>query len=343
MITLLSPEPGHCLSGGHIYNQRIGMELAEKHFRLRHLPSPTPAAAALSSCGINENSLLLLDSLYFEQEEWLLSLSRVWKGGLALLVHYLPSTDPGLSEAASAKLRKKEAAALSRAGKIVTTSRYMASVIRDLFPAAPEAVVVRPGVDQRFRDVRKSSNGVKNGREVRLLTVANWTEGKNHAFLLPVLHRLNKLPWRWKIIGETEGNGELAKTFQRRARHLGLKERIDIAGPLPPESVPAALADADLFLFPSRFESYGMALAEALSAGVPAVAGRVGGTEEVCHGRKGALLIDPKDSQEWTDTLGQLLEDKQARSQLTSAARHSPLDFPDWKESAEILYSALEE
>ncbi len=345
MLTLLAPDPGPFRSGGHIYNQRMGMELAEKGFRLRHLPNPAPEVSALPSLGIERESLLLLDSLYFEEEEWLRSVSAVWKKRLALLVHYLPSTDPGLPGDVARRLRKAEASALSRAGKIVATSGYMASVMERLFPDAPRAVVVRPGVDRSFRDARHARKPVKQreeGGEIRLLTVANWTEGKNHAFLLPVLHQLKKLPWNWKIIGETEGNEKLADDFRKIARRFGLDGRIDIAGPLPPESVPGELAEADLFLFPSRFESYGMALAEALSAGVPAVAGRVGGTEEVCAGRKGVLLIDPGNAGAWRALLERLLGDRGTLTELAGAARQAAPDFPDWRESAELLYSSLE-
>lgn len=343
MITLLSPEPGPFHSGGHIYNQRMGMELADRSFRLRHLPSPVPEASALPSLGITKESLLLIDSLYFEQEAWLQAVSRVWEGRTAILVHYLPSTDPALPASVSMRLRKAETAALSRAKKIVTTSGYMASVIKRLFPGATEAVVARPGVDRCFMDVRKAPAPMSNGRPVRLVTVANWTEAKNHAFLLPVLHRLKDLSWSWKIIGETANNGGTAEKFRQAACRLGLEKRIDIAGPLPPESVPAALADSDLFLFPSRFESYGMALAEALCAGVPAIAGRVGGTEEVCGGKEGVLLLGPGDTGAWTDTLGTLLADSGILTTLTDAARRGAPDFPDWQKSAEILYSALEE
>jgi glycosyltransferase involved in cell wall biosynthesis len=345
MVTLLAPEPGHTRSGGHIYNHRIGMELSGRGFSLTYLPTPVPDPARLASYGVSRDSMILLDSLFFVQRDWLHSVSRLWKGKTALLVHYLPSIDPALSTTDSSRLRLLEAEALSRADKIVTSSHFMAATIKRLFPGTADAVVAHPGVDRSFRKKRKTGNNTGSGykeNKVRLLTVANWTDGKNHSFLLPVLYRLKELSWNWNIVGETEGNEKQTADFRRMAQSFGIEERINITGSLPPASIPAVLAEADLFLFPSRFESYGMALAEALCAGLPAVAGRVGGTEEVCKNREGALLLEADDTDSWTRTVGTLITDTAARKDLGAAAHRSSFDFPDWKESADRLYSGLE-
>jgi glycosyltransferase involved in cell wall biosynthesis len=91
------------------------------------------------------------------------------------------------------------------------------------------------------------------------------------------------------------GDGPMRTSLQARAAELGIADRVEMAGPVPSESVPSVLADADLYVQPSRREGFGLALVEALATGLPAVATRSGGPEEIVGGSDGVLVV-PGDS-----------------------------------------------
>jgi glycosyltransferase involved in cell wall biosynthesis len=79
-------------------------------------------------------------------------------------------------------------------------------------------------------------------------------------------------------------------------------------------------AAMDVFVLPSKWEGLSLALVEAMGAGRPVVATRVGGNPEVVtHGRTG-LLVPPSEADTLADALGGLLADADQRTMLGEAA-----------------------
>jgi teichuronic acid biosynthesis glycosyltransferase TuaC len=77
------------------------------------------------------------------------------------------------------------------------------------------------------------------------------------------------------------GGGELRATLEAQARALGLGERVTFAGAVPNEQVPRFVAAADLFVLPSRLESWGAVMLEALACGTRVVCTASAGGREV--------------------------------------------------------------
>ena len=98
-------------------------------------------------------------------------------------------------------------------------------------------------------------------------------------------------------------------------------------------------ADADLLVVPSRAETYGMVVAEALAAGVPVVATSVGGIPEAL-GRTPAgvpgLLVPPDDSAALAAALARWLTDAGLRRRLRGAALSRREGLPDWAEDRRV-------
>lgn len=87
------------------------------------------------------------------------------------------------------------------------------------------------------------------------------------------------------------------------------------------ENVSELLAIADLFVLPSRWEGMPMALLEAMAAGLPVVASRVEGVEEVVGEGIHGLLVPPANSATLAKAILQLLEDPQLRRRMGVAAQ----------------------
>ncbi len=115
------------------------------------------------------------------------------------------------------------------------------------------------------------------------------------------------------------GDGPQAKELRALAVALGLGESVEFFGYC--EDVPAELAKADLFVLSSYAEGNSNAILEAMSAGLPIVATRVGGAS-IQIGSDGArFLVPPGDRQALADRLLELIENEPLRLRLGAAMR----------------------
>lgn len=88
------------------------------------------------------------------------------------------------------------------------------------------------------------------------------------------------------------GAGELEHEVRDRVRELGLEDRVLLTGTIGGEEVQERLAASDVFLLPSRSETFCVAAAEALAAGRPVVTGAVGGQRDFVHPGNGRLVAE---------------------------------------------------
>ena len=97
--------------------------------------------------------------------------------------------------------------------------------------------------------------------------------------------------------------------------------RIRWRGALGESAVAAALADADLFVWPAINEAFGMALLEAQASGLPVVAGASGGVSAVVADGTTGILVPPGDPVRFAAALRLLIRDSGRRTAMGMAAR----------------------
>jgi glycosyltransferase involved in cell wall biosynthesis len=115
------------------------------------------------------------------------------------------------------------------------------------------------------------------------------------------------------------GDGPQADELRALALALGVSETVEFFGYCG--DVPAKLAKADLFVLPSYAEGNSNAILEAMRAGLPVVATRVGGAAIQVGSEGEGLLVMPGDRQALADRLLQLIEDESLRRRLGAAMR----------------------
>lgn len=121
-----------------------------------------------------------------------------------------------------------------------------------------------------------------------------------------------------------------------------LRGRVTFAGQLPYGEVAECYRNADIFVLPSLVEAFGMPLAEALAAGVPAVASRTGGIVDIVEHETTGLLVEPGDAGALTAAIGRLLEDSELRTRLAAAGREKARSSFGWDAIAEAFLVHLE-
>jgi len=123
------------------------------------------------------------------------------------------------------------------------------------------------------------------------------------------------------------GQGREAGALQRRARALGVAERVRFLGHLERERLAEVLAASDVFVMPTLCrEGVPMSLIEAMASGLPVLASRRGGiTSAITDGRDG-LLVPAGDASALAAALARLAGDARLRETLGAAARATALD-----------------
>jgi glycosyltransferase involved in cell wall biosynthesis len=134
------------------------------------------------------------------------------------------------------------------------------------------------------------------------------------------------------------GSGE-RDAAQALAQKLGVADSLQTPGWASGEAKAALLRGATVFVLPSHFEALPMAVLEAMAAGLPVVATRVGGIPDAIEDGRDGLLVPPHDPEPLGRALNALLEDGARRARLGAAARRRALE----NFSAGVIVPRIEE
>lgn len=211
-----------------------------------------------------------------------------------LLLHFLPSLNPMLSSSARIEARGVEERWIDQVDAVITTGKSLENYMTRTYPAA-RLHRCEPGVDDVFWQVRRWKHQVPGGA-LRLLSIGNLTAAKGFGDILDALGGLSSANWRWHIAGSDRLDPSFANRFLQRATPLLRQGRIVYHGVLSEIGLAGLMANVDLFVSASHYESYGMALAEAVAAGLAVVTTDVGDAVDIASNAAAAWLIPPGDS-----------------------------------------------
>lgn len=231
--------------------------------------------------------------------------------------------------------RPLERALLGATPLLAEVTTVMSTSIRDDFPprlrrqmvVVPNPVSLHDDLGARPAIAADPNDGVDpvpRGRR-RLLTIGRLDEEKDHATLLDAFALVapRHPDWDLRIVGIGDLHGQLGARIER----LGLTGRAELAGFR--RDIAAEHRQADLFVMPSRYESFGLAVAEALQVGVPVIgfADCPGVNELVKDGVNGVLVTGRDRVRALADGLDLLLSDEDRRARLGAAAPSTVTSF----------------
>jgi glycosyltransferase involved in cell wall biosynthesis len=178
-----------------------------------------------------------------------------------------------------------------------------------------------------------------------LLCLGSVTPTKGQDVLVSALARLADRSWRCRLVGPlTRSPSQVAQVRAAVADH-DLGSRIELSGSLAGADLAAAFASADLLVLPSRAESFGMVLVEALARGIPVVASDVGGVREAVgtapSGEVPGLFVAREDPAELAAALARVLDDDTLRLRLRRAALDRRETLPTWSDAADVMREVL--
>jgi len=118
---------------------------------------------------------------------------------------------------------------------------------------------------------------------------------------------------------------------RQRAQALGIDDRVCWLGPLPGEDLPALYTAANVFIFPSLYEGFGLPVIEAMACGTPVACANTSSLPEVAG--DAAVLFDPTQTGAIVDALQQVLDDASMRADLRLRGFRQTTEYL-WQETA---------
>lgn len=173
-----------------------------------------------------------------------------------------------------------------------------------------------------------------------LINVARLVPFKNHICLLEAMAELKQADY--KFVLWLVGDGPLEAELKERACALGVEDCVRFLGFR--RDVPQLLHGADIFVFPSYNEGFGLVLLEAMACGLPIVACRERAIPEVVLHRETGLLVEPGNSQVFASAIRELLDNPELCKQMGDFGQRRVVEhfsIPKMVRHTETLYDRL--
>jgi glycosyltransferase involved in cell wall biosynthesis len=330
-------------TGGYVYDRRMIAGLRDLGWQVTvhtldaSFPHPTPAALEQAQRvldGLSDEALVLIDGLALGAMP---DIARAHAGRLRLLalIHHPLAAETGLSHHDSQELERSERLALQAMRHVLVTSRATQRALLAYGVDTTRISVVEPGVDR----VRPTSR--QRGAVLNLLCVATLTPRKGHDLLFEALVGL-PAPWRLRCVGSLTRNAPTVAALRAQLRRLDLDPHVVLEGEVDEASLAQRYAQADLFVLPTRFEGYGMVIAEALAHGLPVISTRVGAIPDLLGARAG-LLVDTENAQALHAALARILSEPELLGALTRGAQAIRGTLPRWPDSCGLMSRVLQD
>jgi glycosyltransferase involved in cell wall biosynthesis len=237
-----------------------------------------------------------------------------------------------------------EKAILPAADRVISLSRIMTEDFRRHvnYPIAQVRTIYH-GVSDKFRVVTDSSRLERAREEYELperfvLFVGHLYPQKNFGTLARAFARLkNMIPHKLLIAGRPrfKAEGDL-----NLLRELEINDRVDFLHYVPNDDLPMLYNLADCFVYPSLYESFGLAQLEAMACGCPVIGANAGAIPEVTGGA--AMLFDPHSPEELSQSILRLTSEPELRGDLVGRGLARVREFT-WERAARSTLDVFRE
>jgi glycosyltransferase involved in cell wall biosynthesis len=315
------------VSGGNVYDRRVrdGLAAAGWSVVTTQVADGTTVRAAMEEAP--RGGIVLVDGLVAAWAPDAIA-SAAATSPVIVLAHMVTEAFPDADPVAVDRERR----ALGSATRVIATSSWTASeLVRRGIVRDERVTVAPPGANDGPR---------ARGGAGELLCVGAVAPHKGQDILLEALARLRGLDWSCTMAGSRAADPDYADRIAAAARPFG--SRVRLAGVLGDAELAASYQRSGLLVAPSRTESFGMAIAEARTRGLPVVAAAVGGIPESVAGG-GAVLVAPDDPVALAAALERWMTDPALRSRLRAEIAVARARSPRWSTTVERIERVLGE
>ena len=192
-----------------------------------------------------------------------------------------------------------------RVDGVVAISRVIMELLVEAGVEVGRIRLIHSGIDpERFVGCAAASAVAE--REAVVGIVAALEIRKGHRYLLEAAARLKQRGHKIKYL--VAGEGPARRELEERVKALSLVDEVRFCGFV--SDAPDFLSQIDVFILPSLYEGLGVAVLEAMAAGKPVIASRVGGLPELVADGETGLLVAPKNVEGLVEAIARLADDK---------------------------------
>jgi glycosyltransferase involved in cell wall biosynthesis len=230
-----------------------------------------------------------------------------------------------------------------RLDAIITVSQQSKDDIVRYLPVDPQRVVVIPlAAGARYQPApRAQIERVLDRYRIPapyILYVGSIEARKNLARLLEAYARLRRWSPQWRLVVVGARKWKFSPVFDT-VRRLGLEPHVQFTGYVADDDLPALYSGADLFVFPSVYEGFGLPVLEAMACGTPVVTSNSSSLPEVAG--DAALLVDPLDVEAIASGMRAVLSDHALRAELRRRGLDRARQFT-WERTASDTIAVYE-
>lgn len=237
--------------------------------------------------------------------------------------------------------RKYERHVSSLADVLCTPSAFTREATAEAFGLDKKRIEIVPGgVRERFIELgrRRGESPVFQREKLKFLSAAKLGRGKGTDTLLDAFSRMRRRDKAELIL---VGSGPLDE-YRLLAQRLGVLESVRFMGYLGFEDLVEAYWTADAFVLPTRGESFGLALAEAMAAGLPTVSCKAGAVPELVDSNRTGILVPPESPEALAEALDRLVDHGEVARSLGQAAHEEVSRRYTWRSAAERMLALYE-
>jgi phosphatidyl-myo-inositol dimannoside synthase len=204
--------------------------------------------------------------------------------------------------------------------RIWATSPFLEGQLREIFRIPERCIFGFPNLVEveRFERI-PAARPRPPGSPLRVLTATRLEPWKGVETAIRAIARLPAGVARLRIVGE--GREHMQRHLDGVVRELGVQDRVEFAGPVPPGEIVREYADADLFLLPTEYEPFGIVFVEAMAAALPVLSTRAGGVPSIVPDGEAGLLLQTRDVEGFAAALQALADDPERRARMGAAGR----------------------
>ena len=219
--------------------------------------------------------------------------------------------------------------------KIICCSNYMKyEVIRDLGAPIDKIVVIPNGIDLEMfsKTIKINRDKYALPWEKIVLFVGRMVYEKGPHILIEAAHRALMIDNSLKFV--LVGDGPMREQLMRRVYELGIAHKILFTGFIDDEELIGLYQLADVCVFPSLYEPFGIVVLEAMAAGCPVIVSSIGGMQEVVDNDVNGCKVPPGDIEALKSAILRVTSDDNFRKWLSENAKRKVRDY-DWKNISE--------
>lgn len=228
---------------------------------------------------------------------------------------------------------------LRKSYHLIAISQSVADEMQTLFQSTIPVSTIPLAADTEVFYPCNAESGVLKKYGIRkryILSVCTVEPRKNLHSLLRAFSKIQDRDQYCLVLCGQKGWGK--NDYETTIKDLGIEDDVLFTGYVLDEELAPLYSGAEMFIFPSLYEGFGLPILEAMQCGCPVITSNVSSMPEV--GGNAALYVNPTNIEELTSTIEQVLVDSGLKDRLSIAGLERAKEF-SWRKSSELLIGCI--